>query len=241
MMLSVLYYILLLSITLLFFLVMCVAWVLTVAVDRKRVVLHWLSRMWTNVYFGTVPSWRRRVSGKENIKKGEAYVVVVNHCSMLDIPLMYVLPFNFKWVSKREVYKWPLFGLVLWMHGDIAIERGSSKSLRTLVAGGTKNLSQGISVIVFPEGTRSRTGQIGRFHEGAFMLARQAGVGILPCVSVGTGSAFDGWKFNFKNRFRVNILPPLSAEEVASTGAKELTVKVHDMMCAEQEKMKNEK
>lgn len=237
-MLSVLFYILLLAATLVFFVVICVAWLVTISFDRNRVVLHWLSRMWTNVYFGVVPSWRRKVGGKENIKKGEPYVVVVNHKSMLDIPLMYVLPFNFKWVSKREVYKWPLFGWVLWMHGDIAIERGGSKSLRKLVDDGKKNLSRGISVIIFPEGTRSKTGGLGRFHEGAVMLAKQAGVAILPCVSVGTGTAFDGWRFNFRNRFRINILPPVSADKVKAADTKELTAALHEAMSAEYERMK---
>lgn len=237
-MLSVIYYILLLSVTLVFFLVMCVAWLLTVPFDRNRVVLHWLSRMWTVVYFGVVPSWRRRVKGRENIRKGEPYVVVVNHKSMLDIPLMYVLPFNFKWVSKKEVYKWPLFGWVLWMHGDIAIERGGAKSLRKLVDDGKRNLTRGISVIIFPEGTRSKTDGLGRFHEGAFILAKQAGVAVLPCVTTGTGTAFKGWKFNFRNKFRVHVLPPVSAETVQASNTKELTAVVQEMMEAEYEKMR---
>lgn len=237
-MFSVLYYILLLSVTLVFFLVMCVAWFLTVLFDRDRVVLHWLSRMWTAVYFGMVPSWRRHVTGMDNVGKNETYVVVVNHKSMLDIPLMYVLPFNFKWVSKREVYKWPLFGWVLWMHGDIAIERGGVKSLRKLVDDGKRYLARGISVVIFPEGTRSKTDGLGRFHEGAFMLAKQAGVAVLPCVTVGTGTAFNGWRFNFQNKFRVHILPPVSAERVLASDAKELMAVVREMMDAEYEKMK---
>ncbi len=239
-MLSILYYILLLTVTLIFFVVICAAWLLTVLFDRDRVVLHWLSGMWTKFYFGMWPAWRRKVQGRENIKKGEAYVVVVNHKSMLDIPLMYVLPFNFKWVSKKEVYKWPLFGWVLWMHGDIAIERSSSKALRQLVEDGKKQLSRGVSVIVFPEGTRSKTDQLGKFHEGAFMLAKQAGAAILPCVSVGTGTAMKGWRFDFSNRFRINILPPVSADRVKATDTKTLTAEVREMMAAEYEKMRSE-
>lgn len=237
-MMSILFYTALLLITLAFFVVICVAWVLTVFIDRKRVVLHWLSGMWTRVYFGIVPAWHRQVSGKENIVPGEAYVVVVNHRSMLDIPLMYVLPFNFKWVSKKEVYKWPLFGWVLWMHGDIAIERGSSKSLRGMMSRGKDNLAQGVSVIIFPEGTRSKTEQLGRFHEGAFLLAREAGVGVLPCVTTGTDTAFDGWRINFKNRFRVKILPPVSAAQVQSSAPKDLAASLREVMNAEREGMK---
>lgn len=239
-MLTIIYYILLFAVTVLFFVIICVAWALTAAFDRDRVVLHWLSRLWTRCYFGMFPSWRRRVGGKENIKKGQPYVVVVNHSSMLDIPLMYVLPFNFKWVSKREVYKWPMFGWVLRMHGDIAIERGSSKSLRQMMEGGKKNLSRGISVIIFPEGTRSKDGQLGRFREGAFLLAKEAGVPVLPCVTTGTDTAIKGWKLNFRNRFRVNVLPPVSVGELRSADIKELASRTRGQMNAEHEKMKNE-
>lgn len=238
-MLSVFFYIVLLVVTLFFFVMICVAWVFTVAFDRRRIVLHWLSGLWTKIYFGMIPGWRRRVSGAGNIRKGEAYVVIVNHRSMLDIPLMYVLPFNFKWVSKREVYKWPMFGWVLWMHGDIAIERSSSRSLRQMIDKGRENLGRGTSVIVFPEGTRSKTDKLGRFHEGAFLLAKEAGVGILPCVTTGTDTAFKGWRVNFRNRYNINILPPLSAAEVAGATPKEMAARMQQQMSAEWEKMRN--
>lgn len=124
------------------------------------------------------------------------------------------------------------------MHGDIAIERGGAKSLRKLVDDGKRNLTRGISVIIFPEGTRSKTDGLGRFHEGAFILAKQAGVAVLPCVTTGTGTAFKGWKFNFRNKFRVHVLPPVSAETVQASNTKELTAVVQEMMEAEYEKMR---
>ena len=239
-MLSVLFYIIILIVTLLFFVAMCVVWALTVLFDRDRSILHRLSRIWTDFYFGIIPAWHRQVSGLENIEQGKPYVVVVNHRSMIDIPLMYVLPFNFKWVSKREVYKWPIFGWVLWMHGDIAIERGSSRSLRKMIAEGKDYLSRGVSVIVFPEGTRAKSEQLGRFHEGAFLLAKEAGAAVLPCVTIGTDTASFGWRINFKNRFKVKILPPVDAEQVQGANPKELAMKMREIMNAEREKMKTE-
>ena len=242
MILSVLFYIIFLAFTLVYFVIMCVAFVLTVPFDRDRIVLHRLSRAWALCYFRAVPTWRLVVEGRENVDRKQAYVVVVNHRSMIDIILMYVLPLrNFKWVSKREVYKWPLFGWVLWMHGDVTIERGSASSVRQMMAGGSKWLGRGVSMVVFPEGSRSKTDNLGRCREGAFALAKQAGVPILPVVTLGTGSVLEkGGRLNFRNVYRVRILPPVSAEEVAAADVKELTQKMYDLMSAEHEELKKE-
>lgn len=238
MVLSILFYIFFLAFTLVSFVVLSIAFVLTILFDRKRTVLHNLSRLWTRCYFGIIPSWRVKVEGKENVDPDKAYVVIVNHRSMLDILLMYVLPLEFKWVSKKEVYKWPLFGWVLWMHEDIAIKRGTAGAVRKMVRDGKRWLSNGVSVIVFPEGSRSRTERLNRFHEGAFLLAQQAGVEILPCVSEGTGTAFNGWKLNFDNRFRLKILPPVPVDEVVATPPKEMARRMHDVMAAEYENIR---
>lgn len=239
MILSMIFYILFLAFTLAYFVVMCVVFVLTVPFDRNRIVLHKFSRLWALCYFRAVPTWKLVVEGCGNIDPRQTYVVAVNHRSMIDILLMYVLPLsNFKWVSKREVYKWPLFGWVLWMHGDIAIDRGSTASLRQMMAGGVKFLGRGVSVVIFPEGTRSRTDEVGRFKEGAFTLAKKAGVAVLPVATSGTGSVFrGGWKLNFRNAYRVSILPPVSAEEVQATEAKELTQRVQQMVAEESKRL----
>lgn len=236
---SVLFYVVFLAFTLVYFAIICVVFIVTVPFDRERIVLHRLSRVWSMCYFRAVPTWKLVVEGRENIAAGETYVVVVNHRSMIDIVLMYVLPLrNFKWVSKREVYRWPLFGWVLWMHGDVVVERGSAASARKMMHDGAAWLGRGVSMIVFPEGSRSKTDSLGRFRDGAFVMAKRAGVAVLPVVTTGTGSALNGWRLNFRNVYRVRILSPVSAEEVARTDAKELTEKVRGIMEAEYEVLK---
>lgn len=177
---SILYYILLVVFTLLCFIPFAVLFLLTVLFDRERVVLHWASRMWSYGIFRLCPWWRIRIEGAEKIDRSRPWVIVTNHQSMLDIPLMYVLPTTFKWVSKKEVQKMPVFGWVLWMHGDIPVERGSRGSAKQMLERCRQRLSRGTSVIVFPEGTRTKTGEIGRFKDGAFLVAKHAGVGIQP-------------------------------------------------------------
>ena len=149
---------------------------------------------------------------------------------MLDIPLMYVLPLNFKWVSKKEVQKMPIFGWVLWMHGDIPVGRGSRRSAKRMMERCVECLSRGTSVIVFPEGTRTRTGEIGRFKDGAFLVAKSAGVGIQPVVIDGTWSLMKGWRVRMPHTFRVRVLDPIPPERVASSEARELAGRTEALM-----------
>ena len=223
---SVLYYVVTILFTLAYCVVFMLIFALTVPFDRQRAVLHRASRCWAKAIYAW-PLWRVKVEGREHIEKGVPYVVTVNHQAMLDIPLMYVLPFNFKWVSKREVYRIPIFGMVLWMHGDIAIERGAASSTKKMVHEADEYLRAGTSVIIFPEGTRTKDGRVHRFKEGAFLIAKSAGVGILPCVIEGTGSLLDGWRLRMPHSFTVRILPPVSAGEVASAEIKELAAEVN--------------
>ena len=237
--LSVFFYLLVVVFTLLYFLLFGVVFLLTVAFDRKREVIHHLSRFWTRCYFWMIPGWRVQVEGLERVDRTKPWVVVVNHQSMVDIPLMYVLPLDFKWVAKKGVYKWPIFGWVMRMHGDIGIERGTTAGVKKMIHESRKWLSMGVSVIVFPEGTRSRDLEIHRFKEGAFVMAQRAEVGILPCVSDGSGHSSRGWRIRFGNRFRVRVLPPVSAEEVAQADVKELTARMQRLVREEYEKIRN--
>lgn len=227
---SVIYYLVLLLFTVACFIPFSVLFLLTVPFDRERVLLHWASRGWSMGIFHLCPRWRLRVEGRGKIDRSRPYVIVTNHQSMLDIPLMYVLPLNFKWVSKKEVKKMPIFGLVLLMHGDILVERGSRESAKAMVGACTKRLGRGTSVIVFPEGTRTKTGRIGRFKDGAFVVARKAGVGILPVVIDGTWSLMDGWKFRMPHSFRVRVLYPIEPDEVMATEPREMAGRIEERM-----------
>ena len=235
---SFLYYAVMLVFTPLYSVFYAVVFFVTVAFDRQRVVLHHVSRFWTRAIFFPL-GWKLRFEGLEHIEKKRAYVVIGNHQSMFDIPLMYQLPVNFKWVSKRAVYKWPIFGMALWMHGDIAIERGAASSAKKMIRKAKQHLDAGTSVIIFPEGTRTDDCRmLPRFKEGAFLMAKTAGVGILPCVSEGTGSLNEGWKLRFPHRFTVRILPPVSPERVQETDLKTLTAEMYTLIRSEHEKLR---
>jgi 1-acyl-sn-glycerol-3-phosphate acyltransferase len=168
----------------------------------------------------------------ENIDPNKTYVMVLNHQSMVDILSIYNLPLVFKWVSKKEVYRIPIVGRLLWMHGDIVINRASAKEAMQLVhTKGMEWLKKGATVSIFPEGTRSKDGEIHNFKAGAFILAKDAGVPILPVVLDGTSSLVrKGWMINWRNVITIKVLPEIPAEEVAERSIKEVMAEVHTDM-----------
>lgn len=168
-MLSALYYLLLVLLCTLFMILSALALVVCYPFDRGRRTVHELSRILVRIFFFLPPFWRQRVIGRELIDRKKRYVIVINHNTVIDIPALYYIPLNFRWVSKREVFKTPFFGQFLLLHGDICIDRGhAAEALEQLVRDGKKWISRGASVAIFPEGTRSKDGEIHRFKAGAF-------------------------------------------------------------------------
>lgn len=217
----------------LFFILSFVALIVCYPFDKRRRVVHELSRWLCYSWWYMPPTWKRKIEGLENVDKKKPYVIVINHNSMIDIVSLYFVPLNFRWVSKQEVFRIPFIGPLLWMHGDIAIQRGrATESMRKVLNDGKMWLGRGVSVAMFPEGTRSKNGEIQRFKSGAFALAKEAGVEILPVVMDGTTKIFrpKSFWFNWKHRLTVKVLPPISAEKVAATETGDLSREVQEMM-----------
>ena len=200
--------------------------------DKKRFVVHKLSKWLTDSFFGFGLVMKRKVEGLENLDPKGTYVMVLNHNSMVDILSIYNLPLVFKWVSKREVYRIPIVGRLLLAHGDIVINRASTKEAMQLVhTRGKQWLAKGASVAIFPEGTRSKDGEIHNFKAGAFILAKDAEVPILPIVLDGTDRVVrKGFFMNWSNRITIKILPPVSKQDVVERPIKEVMAEVHDSM-----------
>ena len=233
-MLTILYYLVCLVAATVLFVASFIALVVCYPFDKKRVVVHTLSKWITDVIFGLPIFMKREVIGLENIDPRKAYVMVLNHNSMVDIISIYNLPLIFKWVSKKEVYRIPIVGQLLFAHGDIVINRASTKEAMQLVhTRGLEWLKKGASVSIFPEGTRSKDGEIHNFKAGAFVLAKDAGVPILPIVLDGTNTMVrNGWLMNWRNKITIRILPPVSAEDVVNRDIKDVMTEVRDNMVA---------
>ena len=209
---SVMYYVTLVAFWLVYAVFTSVVWLLTVWWDRKKIVISAVSYPQAMSFFWFAPGWRVRVEGGGHYDRRRPYVIVCNHRAMFDIPLLYAIRPNVRWVAKRELIKMPFIGHTLLVRGDILIRRGEARSARQMLVKAQKELSKGVSVAIFPEGTRRKTGDMGRFREGAFVLAKMAGVEILPVVLSGTTDSFDGWKLVRPHTFSLKVLPPVPAD-----------------------------
>ena len=240
-MLSILYYLFTLLQVSFWFIMSVIVLIITYPFDKSRRWVHECSRCICILLYGVPPFIRRTIDGLENIEKGKPYVMVMNHNSGVDIFAAYKIPLNFRWVSKREVFKVPFMGWLLPIHGDIPIERGNpAKAMEKVLREGKLWLSRGATVAIFPEGTRSKTGEMGRFKAGAFTLAAEAGVDILPVVMTGTNEMFKGWKVNWRNRTAIRVMPAIKAETVKVTDTKELMQQVRESMVEELVKLRAE-
>jgi 1-acyl-sn-glycerol-3-phosphate acyltransferase len=133
------------------------------------------------------PVWRFRVEGDgpKDIDR-RAYVVVANHESTADPFLLSHLPWDMRWVAKQEIFDLPILGKLMTYGGDIPLRRGQKDSVVEMFAECRRTLEAGMSVMMFPEGTRSKDGKLLPFKDGAFELAIDAGVPILPVALAGT-------------------------------------------------------
>ena len=149
----------------------------------------------------------------------QAYVFMANHQSNIDIPVLVqaLAPFQLRWIAKRELLRIPFFGWALWASKHIVVKRSRSKDVVAAIAGAREKLTRGISVVVFPEGTRSTDGQLLPFKRGGFRLAEQAGVPIVPVTINGSGVLMKRGDWRLK-RGEVevvigNAIPPGDADD----------------------------
>ena len=150
----------------------------------------WLARVgWARqmMWLGGMPL---TVKGLHNITPKQSYIVCANHQSLLDIPTLFAgLPIPIRFVAKKSLFYLPIFGWSMWLAGFVPITRGAGKKARDSLRRAVQRVRHGRSVILFPEGTRSRDGRIQSFKSGAFIMAIEAGLPILPVVIKGTFEA----------------------------------------------------
>jgi len=133
------------------------------------------------------PMWRFRVEGRGPADIRErAYVVVSNHVAAGDPFLLSSLPWDMRWIAKRSLFQSPGLGWLMKLGGDLPVVRGEGASVRPMMAKARATLASGLPIMIFPEGTRTSDGSVGRFKDGAFELAIASGAPILPVVIAGT-------------------------------------------------------
>jgi 1-acyl-sn-glycerol-3-phosphate acyltransferase len=173
--------------------------------DRRLRFLHLYTCFWASLYTWMMPPWRIRIEGRENVRKDTAYMIVSNHQSQLDILVAFRLFFHFKWVSKTEIFRLPLIGWNMVLNRYVRLKRGDRASIEEMLKACGKHLDEGSSIFMFPEGTRSPDGEIKAFKLGAFQLAHQKKVPILPVVISGTNKALPKYSLDYTGVHKIYI------------------------------------
>ena len=178
------------------------------------------------------PSWQVTISGEYPEDPRLPYVVVSNHQSLADVPVVSCLPWEMKWVGKTELFSIPLTGWMMRMAGDIKLDRSEARSGAKALLQARNYLRNRCSVIFFAEGTRSRDGRVLPFNPGAFHLAVREQVPILPIVIEGTGGALPkhDWRFGDATDIRLHILPAVETKGLARKDADRLSREIRDQI-----------
>lgn len=178
------------------------------------------------------PIWRIKVQDREKINPKQTYVIISNHQSILDIVVFNRLRKTLRWVSKIEVFKVPVLGWSMKMTKYIPIERGNKHSVARMMDQCVSSLNDEVSIVIFPEGTRSLTGKIGKFKSGAFQLAIKTGRPILPVVLDGTGDILPkkGILFHERRDVRIKVLDPVFPDDFGTQLPEELADRMQKEM-----------
>jgi 1-acyl-sn-glycerol-3-phosphate acyltransferase len=204
-----------------------VLWLVTVAFDRRLVLLHRYTCFWASLYTWLNPLWRVEVIGREKIDPSRTYVMVSNHLSLVDIFVLFRLFRHYKWVSKIENFRLPFIGWNMTLNRYIPLRRGDRNSVTQMFDACRKTLASGSSILMFPEGTRSRTGELQAFKTGAFDLALGAKLPVLPIVLQGSQTALPKKGFTIRRAsIRVTVLDAIEVESYAPEDAERLSADV---------------
>ncbi|MGA9120509.1 MAG: lysophospholipid acyltransferase family protein [Bacteroidota bacterium] len=174
------------------------------------------------------PFWRVELSGEQIGNPRNPYVVVSNHQSLADIPIISYLPWEMKWVAKQELFKLPFVGWMMKLAGDIPLDRADRRSGARMLAQAERSLAGKCSVMVFPEGTRSLDGRVRRFNDGAFYLALKARVPVLPIAVDGSHACLPKHSVLFGDpaRVTVRVLKPVETSGLTIDQVEELKTRV---------------
>ncbi|MDR0371019.1 MAG: 1-acyl-sn-glycerol-3-phosphate acyltransferase [Prevotellaceae bacterium] len=218
--------------------------ILIVATILAAVFTIILSPVFPNKQFSYYPArwWGRlfchiclirvAIEGLENIVKNRSYIITCNHQSIFDVFVVYGwLPSVFKWMMKADLRKIPLVGKACEVAGHIFISRESRKATVTSLEKAYRQLQNGISVVIFPEGTRTHTGRMGAFKRGAFLLATELKLPVLPITLSGSFERLPRNTLKLRpGKINMHIHPAIEVEPFLPDKTKEFAQYTHDVI-----------
>lgn len=201
--------------------------------DRRGDRAHRLARAWAGsiLRVSAVPV---AVRGMARIDPQRSYIYMCNHQSNFDIPvLLGRFAVQFRWLAKAELFKIPIFGPAMRGVGYISIDRGNRASAIESLTSAAQTIRNGASVMIFPEGTRSRDGRLKSFKKGGFVLAVDAQVPIVPLIITGTFSIMPKGSLLIRPRpVTIDVLDPVDTTGYDRINKDELMERIHQRMAA---------
>ncbi len=173
---------------------------------------------------------RVRIEGLENIAADQTYIFVANHVSQFDIlTFQGYFPHDFRWIAKKELFRIPIFGTAMRRTGFISMDRTHGREALKSLNKAAEQIAGGTSVIIFPEGTRSRDGRLHPFKTGAIMLAIKAGVPVVPIGINGTYSILPKGKLLAgSGEVVIRVGAPIPTTDFTAHDKQELARQLHD-------------
>jgi 1-acyl-sn-glycerol-3-phosphate acyltransferase len=199
--------------------------------DSSGNIPHQVARLWGKILLrsaGTTVD----TSGLQNIDPEKSYILVSNHQSTFDIfALLGYLPLQFRWIAKAELFRIPFLGWAMTRIGYIPIERESPKKAYRSMLAAAEAVKRGVSVIIFPEGTRSPDGKLQPFKKGLFLIALKSQAPILPITIQGTAGimAKGDWRAR-PGRVWITIDPPIETAGIPTEREAELSRQVRETL-----------
>ena len=213
--LSLFFWVACVSLIALLFVVQLILLVFCFPFDKQRKILHRQCFWWSSAVIGLSPYWKLQVKGLENADPKRTYVIVANHQSLADIVVLYQTRLQFKWVAKESLFSIPFLGWCLGLCKHISLKRKDHGSIRDVYREAIGYLRSGMSVLFFPEGSRSETDELNPFQNGAFKLAISEKIPVLPIVINGTRNAIPkgDWVMKSKVFCELTVLEPIETDQ----------------------------
>jgi 1-acyl-sn-glycerol-3-phosphate acyltransferase len=201
--------------------------------DRKKYITGRCFRLIGVTAAKLTPFWHFRTYGELPKSLPKRLVVVSNHESNADPFIIALLPWEMKWLGKASLFKIPAVGWSMWLAGDIPVRRGESESAKGAMATCARWLDKGMPVMIFPEGTRSKTQDLLPFKDGAFRLAIEKDADLLPIAVSGTRHSLPkhSWRFAHAKAL-VTVGKPISTKGMTLADVERLKAMAREQILA---------
>ncbi len=230
---SMLAWVVIALVTVYWFLLILALYLVHPLADPDRRIIHQLTTLWGRSLLA-LSGVRVEIYGRERLPKSQPVILMANHQSYVDVPVLFLIHYPFKWMADAGLFRIPVFGWSMGMAGYIPVWRGQARSGMKALERARRWLAKGISVFIFPTGTRSHTGVLGRFQTGGFRLAVSTGTPIVPVVVAGTRPFLPrgSWVFRPVRRIQIHILEPIVPSSTRPQEIRRLARKVREEMVA---------